>query len=94
MNLAGKLATNFDFICIASQKNLPIIPVYCVFAKNKDLKIDAIETVYSLNKWREIISKAPNELFIKPILGARGKGAFGVSKEGNHLHFFWSYSIS
>ena len=67
--------------------NLPIIPVCCVFSKNQDLTVDGIENICSLNKWREILSTMPKELFIKPILGRSGIGAFGVSMEGNCLRF-------
>ena len=66
---------------------LPIISVCCVLSKNIDLTVDGIENVCSLNKWREILSTMPKELFIKPILGARGIGVFGVYREGNCLRF-------
>lgn len=66
---------------------LPIVPVYCVFSDSQDLTVDGVERVSNLNKWQEILSRLPKELFIKPVLGRSGMGSFAVVRENDLLHF-------
>jgi len=67
--------------------NLPIVPVFCVISDSQDLTVDGIESISNLDKWQEILSTIPNELFIKPVLGRSGMGSFAVFRESDRLRF-------
>lgn len=81
----GKNKLKFYQHCV--ENGLPTIPVICVVATNPGPTVEGVEWVCTLDHWRTVIQDAPSELFIKPIDGTYGEGAFVVSKDGTAVEF-------
>lgn len=69
------------------KNGLPTIPVLGVVGRLPDLPGLTIEPLTTLPQWRHHMTKAPKSLFIKPIAGTYGEGAFTVERLGQNLAF-------
>jgi hypothetical protein len=71
--------------CIENQ--LPTIPVCCLVGVTGEKVGYDVPSVHSLEQWLAFIPSAPDELFVKPINGSYGLGAFVIERKGNSLNF-------
>jgi hypothetical protein len=70
-----------------AEHHLPTVPILCVVSLDGAKGYPALPGAATLDEWRSAMANAPDQLFIKPIDGALGEGAFAVSRTGGRLHF-------
>lgn len=61
---------------------IPTIPVLCALGRSPDA-LEGVEVVSTLERWLAVMASAPRELFVKPIDGTHGIGAFVVTRTGD-----------
>ncbi|MFP5405989.1 MAG: sugar-transfer associated ATP-grasp domain-containing protein [Gammaproteobacteria bacterium] len=66
---------------------VPTIPVVCVVGRSPDRLSADMQPVTSPERWLSVIASAPDELFVKPLDGTHGEGAFTVLRTGER--FSW-----
>lgn len=66
---------------------LPTIPVLCVVGDVDDAGDGSVEHVRDPDRLRELLASAPPRLFVKPLHGTHGAGAFIVSRDKAGLCF-------
>lgn len=81
----GNDKLKFYLHCV--RNGLPTIPVICVFASKPGLGVEEVEWICTPEQWRAKMLLAPTEMFIKPIDGTYGEGAFMVSRRGDQFDF-------
>jgi hypothetical protein len=59
------------------------IPVVCLVGRSPDPLGEGMGPITGLDDWLSAIASAPDELFLKPIDGTHGLGAFTVSRTGD-----------
>lgn len=67
--------------------DLPTIPVICAIDRKPGRDRGEIPNGLELHDWLEIMKAAPAHIFLKPINGAHGTGAFSASRAGDG----WTY---
>lgn len=81
----GQDKLKFYLHCV--QSGLPTIPVICVVSKEQAPHNSGVAWVNTREHWQAAMLGAPDEMFIKPIDGTYGEGAFVVARNGDMLDF-------
>jgi hypothetical protein len=64
------------------QSGLPTIPVCCVIGVTAEQSKYEVPSVRTLDQWLSFVRSAPDEMFVKPINGSYGLGAFVIERKG------------
>lgn len=67
------------------EHRLPAIPILGLVSKRPEREYPNVPWIGDRETWRALMEEAPDELFIKPIAGTFGEGAFTVFRNGSHL---------
>lgn len=72
------------FYLHCKEANIPTIPILWAMARAESANIFPAETVplaRDLEQWRHLVAGSPEELFVKPVDGAHGEGAFTIRRQ-------------
>lgn len=68
------------------KNGIPTIPIICGMGQLPvDLPSETITRIEEFDQWNRILESTQGDLFIKPIEGAHGDGAFAVERSGQRL---------
>lgn len=68
------------------QHGIPTIPIVCGMGQLPvDLPRGTITRIEAFDQWNRVLESTQGDLFIKPIEGAHGDGAFAVERSGQRL---------
>lgn len=71
--------------CIAH--GLPTIPIVCMLVEEEKPELFGVRQVSTIEQWRAAMSDSPTELFVKPVDGTYGEGAFVVGRDNDRVVF-------
>ena len=75
------------FAVHCAENGLPTISVVCIIDKKPNAQSSWFLNCVDLDSWFRVINDAPSRLFLKPIDGIHGDGAFSARREGDVWHF-------
>jgi hypothetical protein len=70
-----------------TRHRLATIPVLCLVTSNAVPRYAGVPCVTNLDQWRAALAEAPDELFVKPVNGTFGQGAFTTSRSVDLVRF-------
>ena len=70
-----------------AEHGLPTIPILCLVCKRTEEKYQHVRCATNVEQWMTIVADAPTDLFIKPIDGTFGEGAFVATRKGSVVQF-------
>lgn len=69
------------------RNSLPTIPALCVVTNELNLQTHGVERVTTAEQLRATLRTAPEEMFVKPMAGTYGEGAFVLRRRGEGFLF-------
>lgn len=85
--IRGVIDNKLLFHAHCLRAGLPTIPIICRVGGQPDQRADVIEQVHDPARFVELMDAAPSELFIKPVDGAHGEGAFPATRRNGAFEF-------
>jgi hypothetical protein len=72
--------------CIENDLSTPSV-ICMVGQPGHQVSDTTITRIDNIEQWKNVLESAPPELFVKPVVGANGAGAFAIRRVGSHFFF-------